>query len=640
MALTVNQALVAKLGLDSAEFDRGLKSANRQAESMGQKIGRGMRRASVAIAAAGVAVTALAISLLKAGSTAVATRSRFETVFGKSTQAVDAFNSEFKKISALSTQAFEDVIARTGAIAQGMGFAQKESAEFAIEITKLAADLGSFNELPTAETAMIINAALTGERESLKRLGIVFKEEDVTARAFENTGKELAKTLTQQEKATATLQLITERAGVAMGDASRTAGDMDRVLASLSAEWDNLKNKLGEFLATSPMVRDFLIEVRDLMSQTVAILSLSGDQINVAFGALGQLAGAAFGQAYLGTLKKLDLIAAIPGVGEFLSKLNPAMHVIDAAMAAAKASADDAKAALLELAEQAATSLAATAAGTDAVTESTEEVTGKTKAWVEHWKHFGDVIQFKVQEGFLAILNEQRMVFVEAELTTQEMAKHAEGARLIAAIMQNEVVPPTSEWSQRLKNAGRTIESNISSGITDVVLGMKSATAAAKSLGAMLVRAVVAALVRAVAQAVALKGILAAINKQKGGIGGLSRGLLSFVPGGSLISGIAGMFGFQHGGIVPGGMMPPQFAPAGFNGGIPIMAHPGEVVLSREAVQELGGPQRANQLNQEGSPGPRGRTTLNLSFPGISNMADLRRELPAIIRDLQRKRLL
>jgi hypothetical protein len=119
----------------------------------------------------------------------------------------------------------------------------------AIEITKLAADLASFNEVPTSETLHAITSALTGEREQLKQLGIVVLQEDVNFRAFANTSKTVAKNLTAQEKATATLQIITERAGVAVGDLDRTSGSAANVAKRLTSRF----KEIGEAIATSLM---------------------------------------------------------------------------------------------------------------------------------------------------------------------------------------------------------------------------------------------------------------------------------------------------------------------------------------------------------------------------------------------------
>src|SRR5690606_10879787 len=122
----------------------------------------------------------------------------------------------------LSERQAREITATTGAIVQGMGLAQDASAGYAEEIARLAGDLSSFNNIPIEETARAIQAAITGERESLKRLGVVILETDVQARAMLDTGKRRAEQLTQEEKAIATLALITERAGVAVGDLERT----------------------------------------------------------------------------------------------------------------------------------------------------------------------------------------------------------------------------------------------------------------------------------------------------------------------------------------------------------------------------------------------------------------------------------
>ena len=103
---------------------------------------------------------------------------------------------------------------------------------------------------------MGINSALTGEREQMKQLGIVVTEADVQARAFANTGKDVAKTLTQQEKATATLQIITEKAGVAVGDLDRTSGSAANVFRRLVARFKEIRDAIAT--ALMPAFREVL----------------------------------------------------------------------------------------------------------------------------------------------------------------------------------------------------------------------------------------------------------------------------------------------------------------------------------------------------------------------------------------------
>ena len=210
----------------------------------------GSMATGVGIAAAAIAAVVWPTKLLfDLGASIAETGSKFNTVFGPEAAAeVSAFLDNVANKAGLTTNEAKGLVATTGAIAQGLGFTQKASGEFATEITKLAGDLSSFNNIPTEEVLMGINSALTGEREQMKRLGIVILEADVQAKAFAQTGKTVAKNLTQQEKATATLALITERAGVAVGDLDRTSGSAANVFRRLKARFLEIRDAIATAL--------------------------------------------------------------------------------------------------------------------------------------------------------------------------------------------------------------------------------------------------------------------------------------------------------------------------------------------------------------------------------------------------------
>lgn len=183
--------------------------------------------------------------LFELGASVEETGSKFNAVFGDSAESVQTFNDSFATMAGLSKTAAQEVTATTGAIVQGMGFAQRESAAFSTEVVKLAGDLSSFNNIPIGETSRAIQSALTGEREAMKRLGIVIRETDVQQRALANTGKSNVKALTDQERATATLQIITERAGAAVGDLARTQNSAANQARQLKAEVLNIAETMA-----------------------------------------------------------------------------------------------------------------------------------------------------------------------------------------------------------------------------------------------------------------------------------------------------------------------------------------------------------------------------------------------------------
>ena len=238
-------SLNVKLAANTAQFERSMASA--------QNTMSGMKKAGLAVA--GVYATVVAKSLAQTAQSAFTlgaaveeTMSKFNRVFGDAAGEMEAFIDDFATIAGLSDTMARDVLATTGAITQGLGFAQDASARFSQAVVQLAGDLASFNNVPVAQTARAIQSALTGERESLKTLGVVIKETEVQQRAFALTGKTVAAELTNQDRAIATMTLITERAGQAVGDLAATSDTAAAKARTLTAQYNNLKEQLSTAL--------------------------------------------------------------------------------------------------------------------------------------------------------------------------------------------------------------------------------------------------------------------------------------------------------------------------------------------------------------------------------------------------------
>lgn len=228
-----------------------------------KKMGGAIKAAAGAAVTASAALAGVALAgkkIFDLGAGIEETASKFNTVFGpEGSKQMNDFLDEFANKAGLTTNEARALTSTTGAIAQGLGFAQVESAKMASEITKLAGDLSSFNNMPTEEVLMGVNSALTGEREQMKRLGIVIRETDVQQLALAQSGKTVAATLTAQEKATATLALITERAGVAIGDLDRTQGSAANVAKKLWAQFKELRDLMAQ--ALMPVFQEILTAI-------------------------------------------------------------------------------------------------------------------------------------------------------------------------------------------------------------------------------------------------------------------------------------------------------------------------------------------------------------------------------------------
>ena len=254
--VVLNEAGVVKgiRGIDGSL--KGLERTSDKTAKSGFNLGRAFEVGvgnvmASAVQAFGRAVRALVgqgAKLIGQSADIFETQSKLEAVFQSSTGKVQDFIEEYANLAGMSKVVAQEMVATTGAILEGAGFGADAAADMSIAVTRLAGDLTSFTNIPVEETLRAIQGALTGEREMLKRLGIVLLETDVQKRALNDTGKESARSLTQQEKATATLKLITEKAGVAIGDLERTQHSAANQMRQIQARLADLKDELAEEL--------------------------------------------------------------------------------------------------------------------------------------------------------------------------------------------------------------------------------------------------------------------------------------------------------------------------------------------------------------------------------------------------------
>lgn len=158
--------------------------------------------------------------------------SKAERVFG---DAFDSIASDAANMNdAFSEAQFLDAAGTFGQMAQGMGFAQDESAALSKQWLGMAQDFASFNNLDVADTLDAIRSGISGEMEPLKRLGVVLNQATIEAKAMELGLWDGTAAIDAQAKAAAVTALITEKMGAAQGDFAATsegAANSTRILA-------------------------------------------------------------------------------------------------------------------------------------------------------------------------------------------------------------------------------------------------------------------------------------------------------------------------------------------------------------------------------------------------------------------------
>lgn len=246
--------IYVEIAADTDKLESGVKESRRELGSLEDSMTRAGVKSQLFTAAldvAGRAALALGreiIALARTGIDLIETQNKFNTVFSESSKAVTTLAANFGILSKGEAQGF---LATTGAILRGAGVTGDELDTLSARVGELARDFSSFNNVPVAETFAAISSAITGEREQLKRLGIVVQEAEVQQAALAASGKATAKELTQQEKATATLELITKKAGVQIGDYARTSDSAANQIKSLQTTVQNAREEIATRMTPS-----------------------------------------------------------------------------------------------------------------------------------------------------------------------------------------------------------------------------------------------------------------------------------------------------------------------------------------------------------------------------------------------------
>ncbi|BBO73342.1 hypothetical protein DSCW_07590 [Desulfosarcina widdelii] len=173
---------------------------------------------------------------------------KFGVVFGDQVGAAEKWADILVDSYAMSTREAKQYLSSVQDLLVPMGLQSEAAAELSNEIVKLSADLGSFNNMPTARVMDDIQSALVGNYETMKKYGVVLTAARVQQEAM-NMGLARSKNeLTAADKAQAAYKLIIEGSTAAIGDMARTSGSYENQSKKLRANVENLSSVLGNEL--------------------------------------------------------------------------------------------------------------------------------------------------------------------------------------------------------------------------------------------------------------------------------------------------------------------------------------------------------------------------------------------------------
>lgn len=243
--------LVEILGDDSS-FRKATDSATKSGSKFGnvlQGVGQGIGQAvTMGVSMAASAVVDFAGKSVTAASDVAEAQSKVNVVFGQSAQSVTTFAETAAEKIGMSKLEALSATGTFGNLFKTMGMGEADAAKMSTSVTTLAADLGSFNNLPTADVLEKIRSGLVGESEPLRSLGINLTEAAVAQKAVNMGLATSTKTVTEAAKVQARYALIVEQSTDAQGDYARTSDGLANTTKTLQAKMDNLSASIGEKL--------------------------------------------------------------------------------------------------------------------------------------------------------------------------------------------------------------------------------------------------------------------------------------------------------------------------------------------------------------------------------------------------------
>jgi hypothetical protein len=247
--------MAINIPITSTFDDSGLNKAQKALAGIGgpaNKLGDILKASVVPglIAAAGsvLVFTKGLMPAIQAASDLQENTSKIKVIFGDAGKAV----TDFAKTAAREIgQSQNQVLAAAGTFGtfgKAAGLAGDQLATFTTDFITLSADLASFNNTTPDEAINAIGSALRGEAEPLRKFGVLLNDATLKSAALELGIYSGSGALTAQQKILAAQKVIYEQTGDAQGDFERTSDGLANQQRILSAQFENVKTKIGEAL--------------------------------------------------------------------------------------------------------------------------------------------------------------------------------------------------------------------------------------------------------------------------------------------------------------------------------------------------------------------------------------------------------
>lgn len=259
---------------------------------------------------------------------------KIDVAFGKNSESVKDWANNARSAFGMSKVQATEAVSGFGALGKGIGLTEKQAAEMSITLSGLSADLGSYFNASTADSAKALEGIFTGESEALKKFGVVMN--DTNLEKFAADQGLVWKEMDQSQKVTLRYNYVLAKTKDAQGDFSRTSSGTANSTKMFTAATQDLSTAIGENLL--PLITPIIQKLTQLIDrfnklspQTQKIITYVG----LALAVLGPLL-IIIGKVALGISSVIKVVKLASGAIGLLSSgsLLPIIAVIGAVIAA------------------------------------------------------------------------------------------------------------------------------------------------------------------------------------------------------------------------------------------------------------------------------------------------------------------
>ena len=273
-----------------------------------------------AAAAAAFSVKALVDfgkAAVEIGSNVAEVQNVVDTAFGDMAYKAEAFADTAIEEFGMSALSAKKTASTYMSMARGMGMNEDAASDMSIALAGLTGDVASFYNISQELADVKLKSVFTGETETLKDLGVVMTQANLSAYAMEKGIAKSMDAMSQAELVALRYAYVTDSLSIAQGDFARTSSSWANQTRILSESWKEFMSVVGQGIiqVLTPLLQLLNRIISALTQMAKALIpSMSDGGASVAHAATG--AGELAGNLQDATAEAKELKSTVAGIDE------------------------------------------------------------------------------------------------------------------------------------------------------------------------------------------------------------------------------------------------------------------------------------------------------------------------------------